>query len=185
MNGACLEDFKKIKFLGEGKFGQVHLVVHIKTNTLFALKQIKKDSIVKNKMQDQLLMEIKMQFYLNHPNILKLYGVFSDEENIYLILEYMEEGTLYSMLRKRKTMKQADASHKLRDILDGIEYLHSQNIAHRDIKPENIVISNVKNYFTQDVCKICDLGWAAVCEDRRKTLCGTIDYASPELLEGK
>jgi len=144
MNGACLEDFKKIKFLGEGKFGQVHLVVHIKTNTLFALKQIKKDSIVKNKMQDQLLMEIKMQFYLNHPNILKLYGVFSDEENIYLILEYMEEGTLYSMLRKRKTMKQADASHKLRDVLDGIEYLHSQNIAHRDIKPENIVISNVK-----------------------------------------
>lgn len=84
-----------------------------------------------------------MQFYLNHPNILKLYGVFSDEDNIYLILEYMEEGTLYSMLRKRKTLKQADASHKLRDVLDGIQYLHSQNIAHRDIKPENIVISNV------------------------------------------
>ena len=56
--------------------------------------------------------------------------------------------------------------------------MHSQMIAHRDIKPENIVIS-------YDVCKICDLGWAAICEDRRKTMCGTIDYASPELLEGK
>lgn len=85
-----LEDFKRIKFLGEGKFGQVHLVLHSKTNTLYALKQIKKDSIAKNKMQEQLLMQIKMQFYLNHPNILKLYGVFNDEENIYLILQYME-----------------------------------------------------------------------------------------------
>lgn len=84
-----MDDFKKIKFLGEGKFGQVHLVCHIKSNTLYAMKQIKKETIIKNKMQDQLLIEIKMQFYLDHPNILKLYGVFSDEEHIYLILEYM------------------------------------------------------------------------------------------------
>jgi serine/threonine protein kinase len=54
------------------------------------MKQIKKQKIIENKMQEQLLMEIKMQFYLNHPNILKLYGVFSDEAYIYLILEYME-----------------------------------------------------------------------------------------------
>lgn len=87
-----------------------------------------------------------MQFYLNHPNILKLYGVFHDEENIYLILEYMEEGTLYSALKKKKTFKQADASKKLRDVLDGVFYLHKQKIAHRDIKPENIVISNVRNH---------------------------------------
>lgn len=79
MKGPCIDDFKKVKFLGEGKFGQVHLVFHMKTNSIFAMKQIKKDSIAKNNMQDQLLMEIKMQFYLNHPNILKLYGVFNDE----------------------------------------------------------------------------------------------------------
>lgn len=76
-----------------------------------------------------------MQFFLNHPNILKLYGVFNDEENIYLILEYMEEGTLYSVLKKKKTLKQIDGSHKLRDVLDGMSYLHSMNVAHRDIKP--------------------------------------------------
>lgn len=62
------------------------MVQHIKTNSVFAMKQIKKQTIIKNKMQDQLLMEIKMQFYMNHPNILKLYGVFNDKQNIYLIL---------------------------------------------------------------------------------------------------
>lgn len=86
-------------------------------------------------MEEQLLMEIKMQLYFNHPNILKLYGFFNDKDNIYLILEYMEEGTLYSQLRKKKTLTQQEASRKLRDILDGVKHLHSQNIAHRDIKP--------------------------------------------------
>ena len=62
------------------------MVQHIKTNSVFAMKQIKKQTIIKNKMQDQLLMEIKMQFYMNHPNILKLYCVFNDKQNIYLIL---------------------------------------------------------------------------------------------------
>jgi serine/threonine protein kinase len=73
----------------------------------------------------------------------------------------------------------------LRDVLEGVQHLHYHNVAHRDIKPENIVISNVIFQITQDVCKICDLGTAAICEDRRRTMCCTIDYASPELLEGK
>lgn len=55
------------------------MVQHIKNNSVFAMKQIKKQAIIKNKMQEQLLMEIKMQFYMNHPNILKLYGVFNDK----------------------------------------------------------------------------------------------------------
>ena len=108
---------------------------HLKTKSLFALKQIKKSAIIQNDMMEQFIMEIKLQLFLNHPNILKLYGVFDDEEHIYLILEYMEDGTLYNQLKKKKTLKQADASRKLKDILEGVSYLHSQQIAHRDIKP--------------------------------------------------
>ena len=95
-------------------------------------------------MMKQFIMEIKLQLYLNHPNVLKLYGAFDDNENIYLILEYMEEANLYYHLKKKRILKQEEASRKLRDILDGISYLHAQQVAHRDIKPENIVISHVK-----------------------------------------
>ena len=55
----------------------------------------------------------------------------------------MEEANLYYHLKKKKIFKQDEASRKLRDILDGISYLHAQQVAHRDIKPENIVLSHV------------------------------------------
>ena len=62
---------------------------------------------------------------------------------------------------------------------DAIKYLHDLDIAHRDIKPENIVISNVFLFVIQGVAKLCDFGWATRCTDRRKTYCGTFDYAAP------
>lgn len=76
-----------------------------------------------------------MQLHFNHPNILKLYGFFSDDEHIYLILEYMEDGTLYSHLKKHRVLTQSSASQKLRDVLSGIIYIHERKIAHRDLKP--------------------------------------------------
>lgn len=65
----------------------------------------------------------------------------------------------------------------MRQICQAVKYLHENEIAHRDIKPENIVISN-------DVCKIADFGWATVCNNRRKTYCGTFDYTPPEIFQG-
>jgi serine/threonine protein kinase len=123
-------------------------------------------------MIDQFILEIKIQSFCNHENVLKLYGFFDDAEHIYLILEYMEDGTLYQVLKRNKTLSEEETANKLKQLTSGIKYLHANGIAHRDIKPENIVISN-------GVGKICDFGWAAICNDRRKTYCGTFDYAAP------
>lgn len=129
-------------------------------------------------MVDQFTLELKLQTFLAHKNILKIYKYFDDSQNIYLVLQYMEQGTLYNLLKKKKTLPESEVAQKIKQISLAIKYLHENEIAHRDIKPQNIVISN-------DVCKIADFGWATLCKNRRKTCCGTFDYTPPEIFEGQ
>jgi aurora kinase len=98
-------------------------------------------------MEDQLVREIKIQSYFNHGNLVKLYGFFSDETNIYLLMEYMEEGTLYTLLKKHKKFPEAYVSDRIRELCTALHYLHDMDVVHRDIKLENIVLSNVLNIF--------------------------------------
>jgi serine/threonine protein kinase len=87
----------------------------------------------------------------------------------------MEDGTLFTQLKKNKTLTEEQAAIKLKQVGSAIAYLHENGIVHRDIKPENIVMS-------YGIGKLCDFGWAAICTDRRKTYCGTFDYVAPEIL---
>lgn len=89
----------------------------------------------------------------------------------------MDEGTLFSHLKKNRKLPEPEVAVKIKEIASAVKYLHENQIAHRDIKPENIVM-------THGVCKLCDFGWATVCDERRKTYCGTFDYAPPEILAG-
>lgn len=112
-----------------------------------------------------------------------MYGFFDDKTHLYVVLEYMDGGTLYEKL-KRERLGEKQASMIVKQITTAIEYLHDMGIAHRDLKPENIVISNVINQPMQNVYKLCDFGWAAICNERRKTYCGTFDYVAPEIIQG-
>ena len=85
----------------------VYLAVHKETKFLVALKKITKQSIKSNYMIEQFLLEVKIQSFCEHENILKLYGCFDDKENIYLVLEYMEEGTLFKQLKQKKTLNES------------------------------------------------------------------------------
>lgn len=127
---------------------------------------------------DQLVNELKFQIFLNNPNIAKIYGWFSDIEKIYILLEYMEEGSLYTLIKKQEKLSEDLSAEYLLQICKGLENMHQHSIVHRDIKPENIVLTN-------GVCKVCDFGWAASCDSRRKTYCGTLDYVCPEILSGQ
>lgn len=123
-------------------------------------------------MVDQFILEFKIQSYLKHKNIVQIYGIFDDSDYIYLILEYVPDGTLYSLLKKRKTLKEKEVADLIKQLAQAIVYMQEEGIVHRDIKPENIVLYG-------KVCKLCDFGWATLCEDRRKTYCGTFDYVAP------
>lgn len=99
-------DFILGKTLGEGKFGVVYQAFHKPTGWLYALKKIPKEMIRSHLMIDQFILELKLQTFLNHENILTLFHHFDDHTSIYLVLEYMEEGTLFSQLKKRKKIEE-------------------------------------------------------------------------------
>lgn len=140
-----VRDFIMGKNLGEGKFGVVYQAVHKATGWLFALKKVPKEMIKSHLMVDQFILELKLQTFLNHQNILSLYASFDDKTHVYLVLEYMEEGTLFTHFKKNKTLPEAEVAKKMRQMASAIKYLHENTIAHRDIKPENIVMSHVIN----------------------------------------
>lgn len=120
---------------------------------------------------------MKIQGFFQHENILKLYSLLKDKDNIYMVLEYMTDSTLYSLLKKRKVLNEEVTIEIVKQICEGLKLLHDNGVVHRDLKPENILLMG-------DVCKISDFGWATICEERRKTCCGTVDYVAPEIVEG-
>ena len=85
--------------------------------------------------------------FLNHPKLVKMYGYFSDNENFYMLVEYMEEGSLYSLMKKNKKFEQGQAISKIKEICEGIKEMHDNSIVHRDLKPQNVVISHVTLIF--------------------------------------
>jgi aurora kinase, other len=186
------------KPLGKGKFGRVYLAQEKRTGFVCALKVMHKQELVSSKVEKQLRREIEIQsnlryfsfsntpiylqtlMYNRHPNILRLYGHFHDATRVFLILEYAGQGELYKLLRKKGKFSDARASCYISQMANALSYLHKKHVIHRDIKPENILIS------VSGEIKISDFGWSVHAPStRRTTLCGTLDYLPPEMVEGK
>jgi serine/threonine protein kinase len=79
--------------------------------------------------------------FVNHPNIIKMYGYFEDSSNIYIILEVALGGHLYNIIRPGSAMPEVQVAGIMRQVVSALGELHSHHIIHRDIKPENIVMN--------------------------------------------
>lgn len=123
------------KSIGEGKFGVVYQAFHKPTGWLFAIKKVPKNLIKNHLMVDQFILEIKLQTFLYQEYILSLYTHFDDKDSLYLVLEYMDDGTLFAHLKKNKVLGETEVAVKIKQIASAIKYLHENEIAHRDIKP--------------------------------------------------
>mmetsp|Transcript_4303 Transcript_4303/g.6621 ORF Transcript_4303/g.6621 Transcript_4303/m.6621 type:complete len:349 (-) Transcript_4303:75-1121(-) len=175
-----LEDFQIGKALGRGKFGNVYLAREKKSKFVVALKVIFKGQLQAAGVEHQLRREIEIQSHLQHSYILRLYGYFYDQARVYLILEYCSRGELYKELQKSGHFSERKTAHYVKMVAEALIYCHSKAVIHRDLKPENILIAS------DGSTKLSDFGWAVHApSSRRTTMCGTLDYLSPESVEGK
>lgn len=174
-----IDNFEIGRPLGKGKFGNVYLAREKKSHFIVALKVLFKSQIEKEGVEHQLRREIEIQAHLQHPNILRLYNYFYDRRRIYLILEYAPRGELYKELQKSRTFDEQRAATIMEELADALIYCHRKKVIHRDIKPENLLLG------LQGELKIADFGWSVHAPSlRRKTMCGTLDYLPPEMIEG-
>ncbi|XP_060587262.1 aurora kinase A-A-like [Ruditapes philippinarum] len=174
-----LDDFDIGKPLGKGKFGNVYLAREKHSKYIVALKVLFKSQLQKSGVEHQLRREIEIQSHLRHDNILRLFGYFHDKTRVYLILEYAPKGELYKELTKQKRFDEKIAAKYVYQLANALKYCHSKKVIHRDIKPENLLLG-----LTSDL-KIADFGWSVHApSSRRTTLCGTLDYLPPEMIEG-
>lgn len=178
-----ITDFEILDKLGEGSFGKVYRTKHRKTGAIYAIKSI--DKLNKNNQEGKpyFRREIEIMYKVRHPNIVRLFGHFEDDQNCYFVLEYIPKGNLYTILSRQKT-KCFDASttaHFIKDLICSVYYLHNMEppIIHRDIKPENVLLNE------QNKIKLTDFGWSNYIEDSavRSTYCGTPVYLAPEMIK--
>lgn len=177
-----LDNFEIGRPLGRGKFGNVYLSREKQSKFMVALKVLFKTQLQKNHLEHQLRREIEIQSHLRHPNILRMYGYFFDETRVYLILEYAPKGEMYKFLmaQPEKRFAEPTVANYLAQLADALMYCHARKVIHRDIKPENLLLGK-----DGDI-KIADFGWSVHApSSRRTTMCGTLDYLAPEMVESR
>lgn len=129
--------------LGTGTFGRVKLAVHKKTGKAYALKMLQKSQIVALRQEKNIMNEKMVLQMVNHPFILKLYSTYKDKHRLYMLLELVQGGELFSRLQNNDTPGRVpvrDARFYAACVVDALAHLHSQYIVYRDLKPENLLI---------------------------------------------
>lgn len=182
-DGVSVEDKYEFKdLLGTGAFSQVVLAESKDTpGVMHAIKCIDKKAL-KGK-EDSLENEIKVLRRLKHPNIVQLLETYEDKNKVYLVMELVTGGELFDRIVEKGSYTEKDASDLIRQILEAVDYMHSQGVVHRDLKPENLL------YYSPDEeskIMISDFGLSKM-EDSgiMATACGTPGYVAPEVLAQK
>jgi len=185
--------FEIVKTLGTGTFGRVMLVkisesecdTPVDTHNIhngykyFSIKAMKKRQLMKLKQLDHIMNEKRLQSSFTFPFLIECKNSFKDNSNVFLQMEYMPGGEMFTHLRKARRFNENLSKFYASQVVLGFEYLHSLSILYRDLKPENILMS------TDGYIKIADFGFAKQVKSRTWTMCGTPEYLAPEIVLNK
>lgn len=177
--------------IGAGGCGYVRLIHHLQTRQKYALKVIKKPTILqvdRLKENAKIANEVNIMKKLSHLHVLNLVDFYDGEEHVFLVMEFMEGGDmLHRIVQPRhdkgpKCLKEMDAKFFFLQACRGLKYLHDSFVTHRDIKPDNILLASDS---TDALLKISDFGLSKHFQfNAMKTVCGTQLYLAPEVLFG-
>ncbi|GKZ01355.1 hypothetical protein MPSEU_001086500 [Mayamaea pseudoterrestris] len=180
-----MDDLIKVKMLGHGGFGKVWLVKakDEAVTTAFALKVISKRLILDSKQVQSVIREKQLLALFHHQFIVHLVSAFQDSQYLYLVLPVVPGGELYSIVENQKSqsagLPNENAAFYAACVLEALIHFHQRNVAYRDLKLENILVDE------EGYCRIIDLGFAKVVNEKTYTLVGTPDYLAPEVITSK
>eukprot|EP01126_Amoeba_proteus_P026296 TRINITY_DN2605_c0_g2_i10.p1 TRINITY_DN2605_c0_g2~~TRINITY_DN2605_c0_g2_i10.p1 ORF type:complete len:364 (+),score=77.49 TRINITY_DN2605_c0_g2_i10:243-1334(+) len=178
-----VDDFESLSVIGRGGFGRVLLVRQKDTGSVYAMKVLKKSVIAARGEIEHTRTEKSVLARVDHPFLAKLHFSFQNEENLYLIMDFVNGGELFHHLSQQKRFPEERTKFYAAQIVAGLEYLHGLGIIYRDLKPENLLLSSEGNIIMTDF-GLSKEGLQA-SDARTATFCGTPEYLAPEVIKGE
>ena len=171
-------DFEIIKVIGRGYIGKILLVKYKNDGKYYAMKMMRKDQIISEELQENILLEKNILIEAQCEFILSLSFFFQTNERIYYLTPFIKGGDLYHKLKTDKFFKEDLVKFYAAQIAVALEYLHDLGIVYRDLKPENILLND------DGYIKLCDFGAAIKLHgvEKNYNFAGSPEYASPEMI---
>lgn len=175
------QDFVFKQELGRGSYSTVFKAIdRTDSGRVYAIKVCSKQHIIKEGKVKYVTIEkntLSLLTRSRHPGIVKLHYTFHDEKNLYFVLDYATGGELLSLLHRMGTFSEVWARHFTCQLIDAVEFIHSQGVIHRDLKPENLLLSSEGRLMITDFGTATTAGGSAC-----SSFVGTAEYVCPELL---
>nr|SJL35507.1 ribosomal protein S6 kinase [Solanum tuberosum] len=177
----CLEDFEVMKVVGQGAFGKVFQVQKKGTSDIYAMKVMRKDKIMEKNHAEYMKAERDILTKIDHPFVVQLRYSFQTKYRLYLVLDFINGGHLFFQLYKQGLFREDLGRIYAAEIISAVSHLHANGIMHRDLKPENILVD------VDGHAMLTDFGLAKEFKEdtRSNSMCGTVEYMSPEIVLGK
>jgi tRNA A-37 threonylcarbamoyl transferase component Bud32 len=172
--------YRRLSSIGVGGMARVHLAEDERLGRQVAIKQLHASGPEDAALRFE--REAKLGASLNHPNLVSIYDIATDEESVLIVMEYVEGTTLQAAIT-RGALEPERVVEIIRDVAAGLDHAHAHGVVHRDVKPANILLRR------DGVAKLADLGIATAAErtsiTRSDIVLGTASYMAPEQLAGE